>query len=64
MPTEPLLRTSEAATVLGVSHETLRRWVADGKIRHVKLPSGQMRFRRSDLLDVLTPVEPVGEASA
>ena len=63
MPTEPLLRTSEAASVLGVSDETLRRWAADGRIRHIKLPSGQVRFRRADLLAVLTPVEP-DEATA
>lgn len=63
MATDPLLRTAEAATVLGVSDETLRRWAADGKIRHVKLPSGQVRFRKSDLLAVLTPVEPTAETA-
>ena len=64
MTDEPLLRTADAATILGVSDETLRRWVGDGKIRHVKLPSGQVRFRRADLAAVLEPVEPVGEAQA
>ena len=53
-----LLTTGAAAKVLGVSDETLRRWVDAEKIRHVKLPSGQLRFRRSDLLAVLEPVEP------
>ena len=63
MATDPLLRTSEAATVLGISDETLRRWAADGLIRHVKLPSGQVRFRRSDLDEVLEPVEPIVESA-
>lgn len=62
-PPEPMLRTAEAAAFLGVSDETLRRWAAEGKIRHVKLPSGQVRFRQVDLVDVLTPVEPVVESA-
>jgi len=53
-----LLLTSAAAAYLGISDETLRRWAEDKKIRHVRLPSGQLRFRREDLADVLTPVEP------
>lgn len=52
------LTTPAAAKVLGVSHETLRRWAEEKKIRHVKLPSGQLRFRQEDLDEVLTPVEP------
>ena len=64
MEIEPLLQTPEAAALLGVSDETLRRWVGAGKIRYVKLPSGRMRFRRSDVLALLEPVEPVGQASA
>lgn len=59
----PLLTTSAAADFLGVSDETLRRWADDKKIRHVRLPSGQLRFRPDDLLEVLTPVEPNREAS-
>ena len=66
MASERLLTTGEAAEVLGVSDETLRRWTKDGLVRHVKLPSGRTRYHRSDLLAVLTPVEPAGtgEASA
>lgn len=53
-----LLGTKAAAAVVGVSEETLRRWAAERKIRHVKLPSGQLRFRLDDLKATLEPVEP------
>lgn len=60
---EELLLTAAAAAVLGISDETLRRWADEKIIRHVKLPSGQLRFRRADLEEVLTPVEPESAAS-
>lgn len=53
-----LLTTSAAARVLGISDETLRRWADERKIRHVRLPSGQLRFRRGDLDEALAVVEP------
>ncbi len=58
-----LLTTSEAAAILGVSDETLRRWAEERKIRHVRMPSKQLRFRREDLIEALTPVEPTEAAS-
>lgn len=55
---ERLLTTSQAALILHVSDETVRRWAEEKRIRHLRLPSGQLRFRSSDLAEVLTPVEP------
>jgi excisionase family DNA binding protein len=60
-PKEPLFTPAEAADYLGVSGETLRRWADERKIRHVRLPSGQRRYRRIDLDEVLTPREPNGD---
>jgi len=61
--TQPdLLTTGQAAKRLGVSDETVRRWADDRRLRHVRLPSGQLRFRPSDLDEVLVPVEPEGPA--
>lgn len=57
------LTTKAAAKVIGVSAETLRRWAEQKKIRHVELPSGQLRFLRADLEAVLTPVEPMDGAA-
>ena len=51
------LTTSEAAVVCGVSDKSIRRWVDEGKLRHVRLPSGQLRFSVADLEAVLTPIE-------
>lgn len=63
MTPSALLTTSGAAQHLGVSEETIRRWADDKRIRHIRLPSGQLRFRVADLDEVLTPVEPTTEAS-
>ena len=53
-----LLTASEAASILEVSHETIRRWAEEGLIRHVRYPSGQLRFERADIDAIRTPVEP------
>lgn len=63
-----LLTTGEAAAYLTgrglpVSDETLRRWAEGSKVRHVKTPSGRLRFARADLDAILSPVEPT-EATA
>lgn len=48
-----LLTTGEAAARLGVSTNTLRRWADDRRIRHVRMPSGRLRFRPSDVDEAL-----------
>jgi excisionase family DNA binding protein len=58
MSTEVLLSTAGAAAIMQVSDETVRRWADAGLIRHIRLPSGQLRFRRSDLEQVIAPVDP------
>lgn len=54
MPNEPAtedyLTVQDAATYLGVSAQTLRRWDATGKLRPVRHPvSGYRFYRRADL---------------
>ncbi|MGH3426909.1 MAG: helix-turn-helix domain-containing protein [Terriglobales bacterium] len=45
-----LLTRKEVAELLGVSDSTVHRWARDGKLpRHVTWPSGQRRWRRSDI---------------
>jgi excisionase family DNA binding protein len=58
MPSEALLSTSEAADLLGVSRETIRRWALARKVTHIRLPSGQLRFRLEDIQDALEPIPP------
>ncbi|MDX6273062.1 MAG: MerR family regulatory protein [Frankiales bacterium] len=52
-PRFELLRVGEAAKALGVTPDTLRRWAKEGRVGHVELPSGQIRFRQADLDAVL-----------
>ncbi len=51
MSTNPtnLLSIGEAASTLGVSVDTMRRWDAVGKLIPVRLPSGHRRYRREDI---------------
>jgi excisionase family DNA binding protein len=62
-PTE-FLTTTEAAVILGVDPQTVRRWADDRKIRHIRMPSGQLRFTRTDVEAVLAPVEPAAVSSS
>jgi excisionase family DNA binding protein len=57
---DTLLKTTEAATLAGVSIRTLYRWEALGYIAALRTPSGHRRFRRSDVEALLT--EPEGVA--
>ena len=43
------LRLSEAATALGVSANTLRRWSATGTPVCYRSPGGHRRYRRADV---------------
>jgi excisionase family DNA binding protein len=44
-----LIGVREAAHVLGVHENTLRRWEKAGLVRAVKLPTGVRRFRPEDI---------------
>lgn len=46
---EEHLRASEVADVLHVSPQTVSRWAADGKIRHIVTAGGHRRFPRSEV---------------
>jgi excisionase family DNA binding protein len=43
------LSPSEAAAIVGVHEDTLKRWARDGKIRAFRTPGGHWRFRQADL---------------
>lgn len=45
-----LLTVAQAASLLNVSDKTIRRWLADGKVAYVKLPSGAVRIPQAALL--------------
>jgi len=53
------VKTAEAADILGVSQNTLRKWAEAGKIPMRRNPANGYRlFRQSDLLKLLTKLEP------
>lgn len=49
----------DAARMLGVHQDTMRRWAEAGKIHGWKTPGGWWRFRDADLRAVLPADEPV-----
>ncbi len=51
---EKLLKISEAAEILGVSVDTLRRWDESGKLIAIKREGGSHRFYREKDLEVFT----------
>jgi len=55
-PENELLRLSQAAQLVCVHPETLRRWADNGKVRFVRTPGGERRFYRDDLLEAVTPI--------
>lgn len=40
VPTERLIKPSEAAAMLGVHHNTVLGWIRDGKVPYVQTPGG------------------------
>ncbi|GAA2022288.1 helix-turn-helix domain-containing protein [Pseudokineococcus marinus] len=50
-----LLSVSQAAALVGVSLDTIRRWDNDGRIQSVRTPTGHRRFRRGDVEALLQP---------
>lgn len=51
--TKRLLTAREVALDLALTPETVLAWVRDGKLPAFRLPSGQIRFRETDLDDWL-----------
>lgn len=44
------ISTGEAALLLGVTSQTIRRYVRDGLLQSFTLPSGDLRVNRSEVL--------------
>lgn len=55
--TAELLDKKEAATFLRVSTRTVDDWMRRRRIPYAKLPSGAVRFRRSQLLEFVAKFE-------
>ncbi|NTW41188.1 MAG: helix-turn-helix domain-containing protein [Cellulomonadaceae bacterium] len=53
---------AEVAAELCVTQRFVRRLIADGELRAVKIGSRLVRIRRGDLEDILRPVQVPGHA--
>ncbi|WP_330182565.1 TOBE domain-containing protein [Nocardia sp. NBC_01503] len=47
------LRISDAAALMGVSDDTVRRWIEQGRLESIRLENGRMGVRGQDLVEVL-----------
>ncbi|MCV7230720.1 MerR family DNA-binding transcriptional regulator [Mycolicibacterium komossense] len=52
------LSVGEAASLLGVSADTLRRWEKAGRITSLRTPVGHRRYNRADVEALLTAEQP------
>lgn len=52
-----LLRIKEAAEILGINPETLRRWDNEGKLKAVRIGYGNKRHRRYKMEDLQKIIE-------
>lgn len=48
----------EAADLLGVTRDTIRRYVDQGLLEGIKTPGGQRRIDRQSIQQILTPDTP------
>lgn len=58
-----ILNKREAARLLGVSSRTLDTWMKRRMVPFSKLPTGSVRFRRSQLMEMLATYQVVGRRS-
>ncbi len=58
MSSEKLLTPAEAALRIGVHPRTLKRWALQGKVRHVRYPSGRFMFPADVVDEALAISEP------
>ena len=50
---ERMLRSGEVARMLGVDRHTVVKWIKEGWIKAVKLPSGRYRIPESEVRRIL-----------
>ena len=46
---ETYIRLQTAEQALGISYSTIRRWIREGRLRALRLPTGQLRVAKKDV---------------
>lgn len=60
----PTYRISQAAELLGVSDDTVRRWADDGRVRTAPLPNGRQGVEGASLAQLLVELGDTGSQPA
>ncbi len=58
VPVKSFFRVAEAADLLHVHQNTVRVWIDEGKLDHIRLPSGSIRVHRSAIIERLAAYAP------
>jgi putative resolvase len=58
-----LLKVREAALILNVDRRTIWKWIKEGKIKAVRLPSGRYRIPESEVIRIITGAETLADLS-
>lgn len=56
---DELLPPAEAAALVGISRDTIKRWERAGRITSRRTPHGHRRYRRGDVEALLTTPDEV-----
>lgn len=51
---DPLMTPAEVGEIFGVDPKTVKRWGKAGKITCIRTPTGQQRYRESEVRALLT----------
>lgn len=46
---EKYVRLQTAEQALGISYSTIRRWIREGRLRALRLPTGHLRVAKKDV---------------
>lgn len=55
-PRPTLIGLNDAADLLGVHRDTVRRMIASGALKAYRLPTGLIRLREADVLALARPI--------
>lgn len=53
---DEFITPGQAAKMLGVGTQSIYRWIKNGDLAHIKLPSGYYKIFKSEISRILTPV--------